>query len=368
MAKSRSKRNYKKIWIPVVCVIAALLLLVIGYLIYVVVSYDRIEDNQVLEVEKGAVAETAPKTDTLYSIITYNIGFGAYSDDFSFFMDGGKYSWAFSEEEVYKNIAGSTNLISVFQPDFIFMQELDTDATRSYHINQLDLVRTSFADYDSIFAYNYFDSPFLMWPLTQPHGKINAGMAVFSKFSMESAVRRSLPIMNNFNRYLDLDRCYTVSRIPMENGATLCLYNVHLSAYGNDASLREAQVSMLLSDMQEEYEAGNYVICGGDFNHNLKLLDEEQETTSWAAPFPRSIIPEGFSLAIDHLSEDRFQTMIPSSRDANEPYQKGITGTYMLDGFLISDNIELIDYNTINGEFEFSDHNPVLMFFRLKSK
>lgn len=38
-----------------------------------------------------------------YSALTYNIGFGAYTPDFSFFMDGGKFSWAKSKDSVLKN-------------------------------------------------------------------------------------------------------------------------------------------------------------------------------------------------------------------------------------------------------------------------
>ena len=43
-----------------------------------------------------------------------------------------------------------------------------------------------------------------------------------------------------------------------------------MSAYGNSDAIREGQIRMLAEDMQKEYEAGNYVLCGGDFNHDLK--------------------------------------------------------------------------------------------------
>ena len=53
---------------------------------------------------------------------------------------------------------------------------------------------------------------------------------------------------------------------------------------------------MLSQDMQKEYEAGNYVLCGGDFNHDLKASNDDNDDAadyeSWAYPFPREELPE----------------------------------------------------------------------------
>ena len=52
------------------------------------------------------------------------------------------------------------------------------------------------------------------------------------------------------------------------------------------------------ADMKKEYEAGNYVLCGGDFNHDLKAAEDDDSTDreSWAYPFPRNMLPEHFFL------------------------------------------------------------------------
>ena len=73
--------------ISVGCVLLALLLVVGGYVLYVVLQYSRIEDNLSLQIENNDAAAQIDKTS--FSIMTYNIGFGAYSTDFSFFMDSG---------------------------------------------------------------------------------------------------------------------------------------------------------------------------------------------------------------------------------------------------------------------------------------
>ena len=75
------------------------------------------------------------------------------------------------------------------------------------------------------------------------------------------------------------------------------MYSVHMSAYGNSDEIREGQTSMLFNDMKEERQKGNYVICGGDFNHNLKLDENDNaEHEGWAYPFPRSKMPKELAL------------------------------------------------------------------------
>ena len=67
------------------------LLVLLGYIIYLYVSYHRIPDNQELTVETISEEEKAGDqltTGQKYSALTYNVGFGAYTPDFSFFMDG----------------------------------------------------------------------------------------------------------------------------------------------------------------------------------------------------------------------------------------------------------------------------------------
>lgn len=53
-------------------------------------------------------------------------------------------------------------------PDFALLQEVDTDSTRSYHVDEAALLRQALPDRASVFAQNY-DSPYLFWPLTEPH-------------------------------------------------------------------------------------------------------------------------------------------------------------------------------------------------------
>lgn len=366
-------------------ILLALVIVLAAYIIYLYASYHRIPDNQELQVEEisqNTEAGNELTTEKNYSALTYNIGFGAYTPDFSFFMDGGKSSWAKSKDSVKETIKGAGELVAFKDPDFALVQEIDLDATRSYHVNEYSILKENIPAYNCVFAQNY-DSAFLFYPFTQPHGKSKAGLALFSKYPITGSLRRSFPISTSFTKFFDLDRCYSISRVPVDNGKELVIFELHMSAYGNSDAIREGQIRMLSEDMQKEYEAGNYVICGGDFNHDLKAADTQSkasdasnntqtdsgdsaEPESWTYPFPRSELPEHFSFCLDQLSEDEKNNLWNSARNADMEYVPGETYTVTLDGFIISDNVECTKYENVNTGYSYSDHDPVYMEFQLK--
>ena len=366
------KKNLCKTLLKIIGIVLGILILVLlAYIVYLYASYYRLEDNQELVVE-APVDDTATganavlSTDTEYSALTYNIGFGAYLPDYSFFMDGGTSSWAESPETVQYAINGVGELVSSLEPDFALIQEIDLDSTRSYHTNEYEMLRQSLSGYTTVFAQNY-DSAFLFYPFTQPHGSSKSGLGLFSKYPVSSALRRSFPISTSFSKFFDLDRCYSVSRIPVDNGKELVIFNLHMSAYGNSDEIRKGQIEMLCNDMAKEYEAGNYVLCGGDFNHDLKASEEDAENCeSWAFPFPRTELPEHFAFCLDLLSSEEQAALWNSARNADMEYVPGVTYTVTLDGFIISDNIECLSYENVNTGYSYSDHDPVKVEFALK--
>ncbi|MCD7755720.1 MAG: endonuclease/exonuclease/phosphatase family protein [Firmicutes bacterium] len=365
MSKSRMPRALRVTLIVFACALAVLLLAVAGYVAYVFLNYHRLEDNLWLDVENVQADSESAKTGEEYRIVTYNVGFGAYTPDYTFFMDGGESSWAVSEESVIDTIQGAAALVNTLEADIILLEEIDLDATRSYHVDESFLFASAFSDYCSALAIDY-DSPFLFYPFTQPHGKSLSALGTYSTLTVTSSLRRSLPISEGFSKLLDLDRCYTVTRIPAENGKELVIYTVHLSAYGNSDEVREGQKKMLQEDMAQEVAAGNYVICGGDFNHDLLAAEDVTDVQSWAYPYPRSYLPEGMSFCLDLLSQEALDALAPTARNADIPYDPEESLLLTVDGFIISDNIEMVDYITVDTQFTYSDHNPVLLTFRLK--
>lgn len=343
---------------------AAVLLALICYVAYVLLTYYRLEDELPLTVETAGSADTAAVGER-YRLASYNIGFGAYSDDYSFFMDGGTESRARSEEAVYENVGGAVAAVSAAEPDFLFLQEVDVDGTRSYHVDEYAYACSLLPDLGQrVFAQNY-DSPYLFWPLTEPHGANRAGQATFSRYTIASALRRSLPIEEGLMKLVDLDRCYSVSRVPLDSGKELVLYNFHLSAYTSDGTIADEQLKMLFADMKAEYDAGNYAIAAGDFNKDIlgnssEVFGVSGPEYTWAQPIPAELVPEELTIVAPFDPE----APVASCRNADRPYGPD-NFLVTVDGFIVSANVSVADAAVIDTGFRWSDHNPVYMDFTL---
>lgn len=358
----KSKRILKKVFTSILSVFIALLLVVLGYVIYVFADYSRLEDNLTLTVRDNT--ESVMQTNTEYTAMTYNIGFCAYLPDFGFFMDGGTESRAKSKDSVINTLDAMNQLIGSANPDFILLEEVDEKATRSYKVNQRSYFEDKFNSYDSVFAQNY-DSSYLFYPIFKPHGKSLSGMLTFSKYDVTSSIRRRLPVENSLMRFFDLDRCYSVTRIAVDGGKELVLYTAHLSAYTSDGKIASEQIKMLTEDMQTEYEKGNYVLCGGDFNKDLlgnseEIFGRSGEGQNWAQPFPMEYLNDKNLTLVSSLDEEN---PLPTCRNASGPYNDK-QFVLNVDGFITSDNIKVQRCEVI-GDFEYSDHNSVLLKFLL---
>ncbi|MDY4187396.1 MAG: hypothetical protein SOX77_06065 [Candidatus Borkfalkiaceae bacterium] len=381
--------------ISMISVLCALLLIVLSYVGYVLCSYSRIEDNLKLTPDNSKRGETEPNSEVLleteYTAVTQNLGFGAYTQNFTFFMDGGEKSRAESKQSVINCITEGAKTVENLAPDFVFFQEIDTYSDRSYHVDERELLYPHFNGFANVFAQNYH-SAYLFYPIFEPHGASNSGLITFSRAKINSAIRRSLPISQGLSKFLDLDRCYSVSRVKIgdlksgdkssdesddnsgvtdkNGGKELVLINVHLSAYGGSDEIRAAQMHMLFAEIQSEYEKGNYVVCGGDFNHDFTgsstqdLNGGEKVDFGWAMPFPDELLKEYAGV----IRADKYSggDLTPTCRNCDVPYKKG-NFTIIVDGFLTSANVEVTYLKNVSTDFAYSDHNPVLIKFKLKA-
>lgn len=361
----------KKLLKAVVAVIVVLAVIVAGYLAYMMLTYSRIPDNQALDVDNNQTATL--EAGKSYSALTYNIGFGAYTDDYTFFMDTGKMedgtptqgksSWAASKESVETCIAADIELIKGLDVDFALLQEVDTDSTRSYHVDQVAAIKDAFADKAAVQAVDYHSS-FLLYPLTQPHGFANSSLLTLAGAQVSSATRYSYPVADDLSKFTDLDRCFSVCRVPVDNGRELVVINSHMSAYDEDGTIRKEQLETITSFLSQEASKGNYVIMGGDFNHALcgsvEMYPSKQQVPDWVAVFDDSDLPQGFSVVRADNLED-----VATCRGADIPYEKGVDYTTTVDGFIVSSNVKATAQNIDNG-FKYSDHNPVKLTFSLE--
>lgn len=354
--------------------LGCLIVFIGAYVIYMQTHYYRIKDHQALAIKHKFSQPKELKTGATYTASTYNVGFGAYNQDFSFFMDTGKmkdgtktqgkYGKAESNAAVLQNTNGAIKTMEKVKADFMLFQEIDTNSSRSYHVNQVQKMSQNFSNYEEIFA-NNFHSPYLLYPLNDPHGAVQSGLLSLSKYSVDQAVRRKYPVTTSFiTKFTDLDRYFTVMSIPVNNGHKLLLINSHMSAYDKGGKMRVKQLKLLNSVMESEYKKGNYVIVGGDFNHTFgrKMLTHfksQQKVPDWVSVLSdKELAPD---MRMIHAKNE---STTPTCRGTDIPYQKGKTYTTVIDGFLVSKNVQATSEN-INTKFAYADHNPVKLSFKL---
>lgn len=306
---------------------------------------------------------------TPVSIMSWNIGYSGLGKDEDFFMDGGKKALPASKSVVENYFKGIKNTIGTHTSDILFIQEIDVKSRRSFKINEVEAMK-AFTGKGAAFAYNY-NCSFVPIPFP-PMGHIESGVSTLTNFEVTSAQRRSLPVPFKWPlRLANLKRCMLVSRIPVyENGGAsgreLVLVNFHLEAYDSGEG-KTAQTKELKDFLISEYEKGNYVIAGGDFNQKFPGSDA----------FP-VISPDGWIPG--ELDANMFEGKTgwefvyddskPTCRSLEAPYNdaKALAHDwqyYVIDGFIISPNIELLSVNVIDEDFQNSDHNPVFMTFEL---
>ena len=356
--------------------LSSILVFLISFVCYLEISYYRIGDTNIDVLNNQ---ENLVLLDEEYVITTYNIGFGAYDRDYSFFMDKGymgdgtvttgKYGKAVSKENALKNTNGAISILESLNSDFMILEEVDTKSSRSYKINQMNLIVEKFNNYSYTFASN-FHSAFLPYPLHDMHGVVNAGILTLSKYNMSESMRYELPIDESFlNKFFDLDRCINLVRYKVNaSDKELVIISAHLSAYDEGGVYRKKQIELLKTLIQDEYDKGNYVIVGGDFNHDIASGGSNFPTTQlkpdWIQVLEQNEFGPNFKIVSDNTN--------PSCRDADIPWEEGITYATVVDGFIVSNNIDVTFIKNIANigsediNFMYSDHNPVMMKFKLK--
>lgn len=348
-------------WVGIV--LGAVVLAAAGLILWLTVREYKPASVEDVEINRTG----APKTvflspgDSL-TVLSQNTGYGGLGADSDFFMDGGK-DVAPTWNQVDANLLGLENLLAERSADVYFLQEVDTDSSRSNSTDESlifwhALLSDGKGAYSSSYALNY-SCDFVPYPLP-PIGKVHSGLQTMSIFQVDSAQRIALPCPFSWPvSAANLKRCLLVSYVPLDGSdKQLVLVNLHLEAY-DDGEGKAAQTKVLMDFLTAEYEKGNYVIAGGDFNQTFPgALDAFpiQDPSLWTpGVLENDILPEGWRFACD-LS-------VPSCRLLNHPYDPDPAGNqfYVIDGFILSPNVRLDSVETLDNQFQYTDHNPVLI-------
>lgn len=309
----------------------------------------------------GESTATFAPGDTV-SVLSWNTGYAALGEESDFFMDGGEQTRPESRNIVEKNLDGIIARVSQTGADFTFLQEVDSGSQRSYGVMETESIQSALG-LTSAYARNY-KCPFVPYPVP-PIGKVSSGVLTLSSAPIGVAERVALPSPFTWPvSTANLKRCLLVSYIDLEGtDKQLVLVNLHLEAY-DDGEGKAAQTKLLNEFIQSEYEKGNYVIAGGDFNQTFPGALEQypiKNAELWTpGVLDDSMLPEGWRFAYDAST--------PTCRLLNEPYDSASVNTqfYVIDGFILSPNVTLSTVETLDAGFTYSDHNPVLLNVTLK--
>lgn len=292
------------------------------------------------------------------TVLSWNCGYGALGDNADFFMDGGPSVYTADKARVLQNLAGINAVLQVQQPDFTLLQEVDINSSRSRGMDERPLVSAGLDTVSEAFAYNY-KCLFVPYPLP-PLGHVEGGLYTLSRVEVAAAERVALYCPFSWPmRVVNLKRCLLVSRIPVQDSdKELVLINLHLEAY-DDGAGKTAQTSQLITFLQQEYNKGNYVICGGDFNQQFLLPDgDDPYPVAEGMWRPGLIDPADFGPDFTLLMD----ASVPSCRSLDKAYAGADASSfqyYLIDGFIVSANVQVQSLETLDQQFLCADHNPV---------
>ena len=347
-------------------VFASVILLVGLFFGYLTLFEYRPKKIEVLKVEN--LVHKNIELNRTYTALTFNIGYASLGIDEDFVMDGGKKGKTDNLSVMTGYLNGIKNILKERNADIYLIQEVDLKARRSYYVNEVaEIFNTLGNSYNSTFAYN-FKAQFVPFPLsfTDYIGYVKGGLQTLSRFTFVHAERQQFP--GSFAwplRIANLKRAMVTHELHISGSdKKLIVVNLHMSAYDGDGSLRTKEMEFLKSFLIDQNKRGNYVLVGGDFNQTfpdaIGIYPPIQDI--WIAyEMEKDFLPEGYTTAID--------TTLPSCRLLNKPYDSKdpTTQYYIIDGFIVSNNITVESVLNLNHGFLYSDHNPIQLQFRLQA-
>ena len=236
--------------------------------------------------------------------------------------------------------------------DILAMQEIDFASSRSYDVDQLDLIARQGGFNYAAKALNWDKRyvPFPYWPFKHHFGKVQSGQAIVSKFKIHNHTIDTLPKPLDQPFYYNdfyLDRLVQTSVIYV-NKKPLTVMNVHLEAFSRKT--RSIQLRYVFEKFRTSAITSPTILLG-DFNE--PFFPQEH---SYMSPFYNSsIIGQAISPQELQVYPEKHFTYSAETPKAKIDYI-----------FYSKAHIEMVSAETLRTTQLLSDHLPVLMKFRLK--
>lgn len=305
-------------------------------------------------VDKTETAATGPST--RLSLVTWNIGYAGMGKESDFLLDKGTQLRPLSPALVDRNLAAISAELPRLDADVFLLQEVAKPSWSSYRRDVLAKVIQTLPGYDHMFGAD------INTRFVPPPYNVRIGNAIFSRRTIASAERRALPLEPTFTWGI-FRKGYRMHIARIGGSSGWVIINLHLSTFDSaEDNVRERQVNQVIRFAEAEYRRGAHVVVGGDWN--LKLADTSFPHTTepkflfWIRDFPTNKVPLGWNWAVDPT--------VPSVRTAQKPYVAGENHTLIIDGFLVSPNVEIEGVRGVDLGFEYSDHNPVRVEVKMR--
>lgn len=344
----------------VICLIVIAVLYFAVVLIYTTLTEFKPEPSEKLSLNH----QNPPSQISLpveLNILTWNIGYVGLGKEMDFFYEGGKMVRP-SASQNQKYLDGITEFLTANDSiDVLMLQEVDFGSRRSYSTDQASILSSAVKNSTYSKAVNYL-SDFVPVPFFEPMGKVNSGLMTISRFVPSECTRISTPGSYAWpKRLFMLKRCIQVSRFQLPDKHELVMVNLHNSAFDDADALRDEELKLIKAFALDEFQKGNYLIIGGDWNQNppgLKMHNTVPYQVKSLRPIPDHLVPGDWTWAFDNK--------LPTNRDVDKPFDANSTLCSLIDFFLVSPNIEVLETHTINLGYENSDHLPVILKVKLK--
>ncbi len=349
-------KNVSSIVLSII-VAAALFILVNG-----IISVSSVYSPKFEEQIETQVFKDAPEIDGKIRALTFNTTHAALGSEGSVRGEGGRGERA-DADTVLKNIRGISEIVNLSNAGLVFLQDVDIDSYRSRYVNEADFYLQSGSFSSSSFAFNTRVKSTSFLP---PYKKLSCGTLTLSKYKTEGSNRVALPEFRGKYSEAENKACMLINRYPVKNSDKfLYTINFELGKYLKKAEIYE-QTSALLSYAESLYKDGNYVLLGGSFYRSFEDSEARYPLSSKAVWTPHTMdedeVASGWQFVYD--------SAVATARLLSAPFDKSAEDkqVYVGDGFVASPNIAVSMCVTVDTEFRYSAHNPVMMEFTLKSE
>ncbi len=345
------------------------------FLLYVIIAliHGTLTDfkpDEIIKLEPDSSANEKVIQDSVLTFANWNVGYSGLGAESDFFYDDGGFLTSKGKmiraprKNVEKNLAGALQFIKNHSADFYLFQEVDVNSKRSYHINAHEKYAQTLPGYAATFAVNFKSArvPLPVLEFWRVMGKMHSGLGTYSRFQPTESTRYQFPGSYGWpDRIFHLDRCFAAHRYSTMSGKELVVINTHNSAY-DDGTMKKQQMTYLKDYLEKEYAKGNFVVVGGDWNQCPPEFQYDQFMPGKGGGYSQINVEKEYVPGWQWAFDEK----VPTNRKLTNVYKKGETFSTLIDFYLVSPNIEILEVKNIDQNFQYSDHQPVMLKIRLK--